>query len=452
MDNTPYNEKTYFPAPFHFPVFNDSKEPTITTLNDNELNKYHDDRTYFVRMCRQKIDRGELPANFDQWTVEQQHEHLMSNVDKYFPNIPASLRFILPGIFKEGDCGRSASERPDWLDMDKFRRGQKFAQNYFFGICAAQIMSLFFIFNYVDGLKTLILSRKSDTPYRAFKRYLSTVIRVNRWCLEDPWDQKTQAHRDIQEVRSMHLAMRRRLCNYNYEQIDAKSKILRPYCPMQKILAQDFKDTCPMANDLQCPFMMTRTKSINQGDMSCTQFTFMNMIVLYPKKFGVHDVSDDDLEAFCHMWRGLGYLLGIEDRYNFCRGSIQEVRERVKDTIEYWVKPYLSSVLPEWEHMLACLYKGLHYYVTMTNYKIVLLYFCHVLDLNMPRLYKSLSLMEKAIYMSWYFMFNYLTKLPVVVAVLNAKLRSYLNSAVNFGPQKHAELKKRSSRLQRVSL
>ncbi|XP_014473029.1 PREDICTED: uncharacterized protein LOC106743576 [Dinoponera quadriceps] len=294
--------------------------------------------------------------------------------------------------------------------------------NYFFGICVAQLVSLFVIFSFEDGLKTMILSEKSDTPYRAFKRYLSTVVRLNNWYVEDPWDQETQAHRNVQKVRKMHLAMRRRLRSYDYEQIDASSRIPEVCCPLQGIIVKDFKDTCPMANDLQCPFTMTRTKKQSQGDMSCTQSAFMSMMVLYPKKFGVHNVCNEDLEAFCHMWRGLGYLLGIEDQYNFCCGGLQEVRERIKNCIEFWLKPYLRSVTPEWEHMSLCLYRSMYTFVPVQNYKTHLLYICDIFELNMPRLYRSMSLVEKMMYSWMHFQFGYLTRLPLVHAFFSTIL------------------------------
>lgn len=418
-------------------VSNNPNEPATSSLNCNELNQQHNERMNFVKMCRQKCDRSDLPANFDQWSIEQQHEHLTNNVDKYFPNIPASLRYTLPAAFKDGDCGRSTSERPDWLDMNKFRRGQKFALDYFIGICVSQMLSMFYLLSFKDGLKTMILSRKSDTPYRAFKRYRSTLIRINRWYTEDPWDQGTQAHRDIQKVRKMHLAMRQRLCSYDDEQIDTSSQISHAYCPMWKTTQEDFRDTCPMAMDLQCPFTMMQLRNINQGDMSCTQCGFMGLIVLHPEKFGVHGVCDEDLEAFCHVWRGLGYLLGIEDRYNFCRGSLKEVRERMKDFLEQWVKPNLRSVPPEWEHMSICLYKGLRYFLAIASYRVYLLYFCDILDLKMPRLYGALRLVEKALYVLLNLLFGYLMRLPAVVHFMNAFLYRDLHLAMKFEPEKH---------------
>lgn len=61
-----------------------------------------------------------------------------------------------------------------------------------------------------------------------------------------------------------------------------------------------------------CP--NARLNKLNQGEMIATQFAFIGLFILYPKFFGAHYATDEELEAFCHVWRGLGYLLGIDDR------------------------------------------------------------------------------------------------------------------------------------------
>ncbi|EFN67112.1 hypothetical protein EAG_12674, partial [Camponotus floridanus] len=235
--------------------------------------------------------------------------------------------------FEDGDCDRPANKIPDWLDISKFYRGQQFALRYFCTLSISNLMSLLMIFSFADGLKPLILSQKSNTPYRAFKRYLSTIRRFRNW----------------------------------YTMSYTK-------CPMFQTIAKDFADTCPLAKSRQCPYTMSKMKGLNQGDMSGTQFACMGLIVLYPEQFGIYNVSDEDLEAFCHLWRGLGYLLGIQDQYNFCRGSLQEIRQRTEDFIEHWVKPNLSTVTAEWEHMSISLYEGNGVISYFDNYKVFLLY------------------------------------------------------------------------------
>ncbi|KMQ83442.1 hypothetical protein RF55_20031, partial [Lasius niger] len=274
------------------------------------LNSLTDQHKKFITMCKQELGSSNLPMDFDQWTLKQQYDHLINNTSKYFPNIPESLRFVLPATFEDGDCGRPANERPDWLDMDKFYRGQQFALRYFCSLSISNLMGLLQIFIIADGLKPLILSQKSNTPYRAFKRYLSTIRRFRNWYTSDPWCKGTQAYRDIQTVRRLHRAMRQKLCSMSDDRIDLASEIPHIKCPAFMMIAEDFADACPTPKSRQCPYTMSRMKGLNQGDMSGTQFGCMGLIVLYPEQFGVYNASDEDLEAFCHLWRGLGYLLG----------------------------------------------------------------------------------------------------------------------------------------------
>ncbi|KYQ51294.1 hypothetical protein ALC60_09585 [Trachymyrmex zeteki] len=411
-------------------------------LSDNLINE----RKTFVTKCRQEFDNSKLPEHFDRWTIKQQYDYLISNIDKYFPNIPESLRFILPAIFENGDCSeRRGNAKPDWLIMDKFYRGQRFAERYFSVILIGSTMGLIQIFNFSDGLKPLILSQKSNTPYRAFERYFRTTRTVRNWFTSDPWCEGTPAYRDIQRVRRLHSVMRSKLCKKSFEEIDRDSKIQNVWCPILGKVAKDFADTCSMAKSQNCPYTMTRTTSLNQGDMTATMFSCMGLIVLYPEQLGIY-ASNEDLEAFCHLWRGLGYLLGIEDQYNFCRGDLQEVRQRTKDFIEHWVKPNFREVTPEWEHMIMCVNEAIVYMGLPSNYKVFMLYLCDIFELNMPRLYGSFSLLEKILYALQKFMFSYLMKLPGIIYIINKVIIAFLDRAEAFKSVKHAELKKKSSK------
>jgi len=410
------------------------------------LDSLKNERKKFITKCKQELNSSKLPENFDQWTIMEQYNHLINNIDEYFPNIPKSLRYVLPAIFEDGDCGRKSNTKPDWLIMDKFYRGQRFAQRYFSVISISNLMGLIQIFSFSDGLKPLILSQKSNTPYRAFNRYLSTIRTFRNWYTSDPWCKGTLAYNDIRRVRNLHRAMRQKLSKKNFEEIDRDCKIQNAWCPMLGKITDDFADACPMAKNLQCPYTMTRTRGLNQGEMSATQFACIGMIVLYPEQFGIHDANDEDLEAFCHLWRGLGYLLGIEEQYNFCRGSLKNVRERTEDFIEHWIKPNFRTVVPEWEHMTMCLYEGVNYIAGSNNYKVLLLRLCNIFGLSMPRLYDSFSLSEKILYMLQKFLFSYMVKIPGIFSIMNAMLNACLDQAADFEYIKHAKLKKKSSK------
>lgn len=53
---------------------------------------------------------------------------------------------------------------------------------------------------------------------------------------------------------------------------------------------------------------------ISQADMAVTQFGFMGFATARPQLVGIYKASDEDWEGFFHVWRVVGYILGIEDR------------------------------------------------------------------------------------------------------------------------------------------
>lgn len=53
---------------------------------------------------------------------------------------------------------------------------------------------------------------------------------------------------------------------------------------------------------------------ISQKDMVLTQTGFIGFSVARAKFLGIHDTTEDEWKAFIHVWRVVGYLLGIEDR------------------------------------------------------------------------------------------------------------------------------------------
>lgn len=79
---------------------------------------------------------------------------------------------------------------------------------------------------------------------------------------------------------------------------------------------------------------------ISQRDMAITQFGFMGFTVLRHKRLGMN-CSQEDLDAVVHMWRVLGYLLGIEDQYNLCTDSYEGTVARLNEMFYNVVTPVM---------------------------------------------------------------------------------------------------------------
>lgn len=68
---------------------------------------------------------------------------------------------------------------------------------------------------------------------------------------------------------------------------------------------------------------------ISQKDMAITLFTFMGFHILCPKQFGIVG-SREQFEAFNHLWRVLGYLMGTRDEFNCCGETLDETLSRLE--------------------------------------------------------------------------------------------------------------------------
>ncbi|XP_051169218.1 uncharacterized protein LOC127286717 isoform X2 [Leptopilina boulardi] len=296
--------------------------------NNNNNNNLREEKKYLVNKLKNIFEINLNSDKFLNFNKKEKIEFLFNFIkseEKSCKNalkiLPDDMLLLIVASNFEGDCGRTPDEKPNWLDMEKFKRGQKFAMDYFFAVSYAQLLSLFILFSFEDGLKPLIFTGKSSTPYTAFKRYISTAKRVRNWYTKNPWKEGTEAYNDIQTVRKMHSIVREKLQKIDNKTIDELTKIKNPHSPSRDILRKDFHHACPEPSLGQCPFLFFQNKSelnylrpkgLNQGDMVTTQFAFMGLVILYPKNFGIFH-NEENLDAFCHTWRGIGYLLGIDD-------------------------------------------------------------------------------------------------------------------------------------------
>lgn len=291
----------------------------------------------------------------------------------------------------------SKAKKPDWLDEEKFKRGQKFARDYAVCVTFSEMLSLYILFAQKGSLGPLVSTGKSDCPYSAFVRYLDTTTKLMSWYQDDIWSEKESLGKtNLAIVRGMHKNVHRNLTN----DIDWKKKIVLGdpektalWCTSRETLLEDFRECLPRPDDIVQEYVQSIKKVwINQTDMSLTQFGFVGLIVTYPEYFGLGPESEEDLEAFLHVWRGIGYLLGIKDEHNFCNGDLETVRKRTKVFLELIAKPAFTEVTCDWEHMSRCMVSGISFYVPSFSFEASFLYLCDMLQIETPRFRKKLSL------------------------------------------------------------
>lgn len=53
---------------------------------------------------------------------------------------------------------------------------------------------------------------------------------------------------------------------------------------------------------------------ITQKDMALVQLGFFSIILANGPRIGIHNAEREDLECVVHLWRVIGYVMGIEER------------------------------------------------------------------------------------------------------------------------------------------
>lgn len=408
-------------------------------------------------ICDENLGRTEIPIAGSE-CLKTEDACCNSDVSKTNavpdPMLPEYLSLLLEGMNVCGDSGCPMNPKPEWVDLDKFRRGQRVAMKYLFGLMLAEMLSLMLILTYPHGLHPLVFTRKSDTPFKSFKRYLSTLIRVRSWYSDDIWKPGTEGHRNVNVVRAMHESVRQGLHNTKPEDLPKKIRLSGNskcvckdaiWSPLHEKICEDFQVSCPYPRPNQCPFLDYHSSSVfvNQMDMAVAQFGFVGLFVLFPRRFGAHGISDEDMDAFVHLWRCLGYVLGLEDKYNFCNGDLETVRQRSRDIIHFWVKPNLREVSRDWEHMVRCIVEGVSYYIPGITFEISLLYLCSLLGIYAPRLTAALTFTQKLFYCLMTFTFWVIMRLPGAHSFYNWLLNMTIRKAQMASPERLRKLEHR---------
>ncbi len=215
------------------------------------------------------------------------------------------LADIKRGEHVRGDCGAPPEQAPQWLDKEKFRRGQLFFQKHILSITNAMNVALVIGFCLRNLAEPLAYTKQSDEPKKSLRRYLKTFYYLLVWHTGDVWEVGSQAYNEVQSVRKMHSTVSK---NMNKEVPNTHSGE-----PL-KATEQNEKDNL----------------YFSQFDMALVQSGFMGLPVLYPREFGIH-CTISDLEDYIHFWRGIGYLLGIDDQFNICSGNYAETFLICKD-------------------------------------------------------------------------------------------------------------------------
>lgn len=436
--STAFKNEGYMSQLSSDPKLNSESESTFRNLTC--INKFIDESGTEIKL-----------SNSEERSVESDTPDINTELGSSFedPAIPKYFSNYIEGLRICGDSHCPLDSKPSWFDEKKYRRGQKIAMKYFFGIQFAQLLSLLVVLNNPGGVEPLIFTGKSDTPFKAFKRYLSTALRVRSWYLDDLWNTQTEGHKNLKMVRAMHGNLRKNLEATDPKERDKKSTLSGRHdvgCPaiwstLQNKLREDFEEACPFPRITENEFKkFYKTRAcVNQTEMSITQFGFVGLFIKYPAYFGAHSITDEELDSFVHLWRCIGYLLGVEDKYNFCNGDLQTIRQKTNDLIEFICKPNFRRITQDWEHMTRCITEGISYYVPGVTFEVSLMYLCNMFGLCTPRLWAALTVRQKILYYLTHFIFWFVFRLPGSLNYFNLVVEKHLKFGENASPTKLKE-------------
>lgn len=215
-------------------------------------------------------------------------------------------------------------ELPPWFDAELFKKGQKNYFKYAGAMSNGMLVGLIAVLAIPSILKVLICSRRSGTPLDAYRRYIRTIFHVVAWHDSD-MKSGTKAWQSITIVRKTHLASRK---------------------------------MCERAEQI----------TITQRDMALTQFGFLGFLVLKPRMLGLPD-TPDVMEPLIHLWRVVGYLMGIKEEFNICTDSVSTTKERMNAILSNVYRPALEKTGEQFDLMSKALLDGLWYSDVILNFR-----------------------------------------------------------------------------------
>ncbi|CAH0402805.1 unnamed protein product [Chilo suppressalis] len=206
-------------------------------------------------------------------------------------------------------------ELPENFDEKLFNQGRRFFWDHSYALSNSMLLGLVAVFAVPSILRILVSTRRSNSSYTAYKRYLSTHLHTMSW-FENELKPGSISWQSLYTVRTRHIKAG----------MAAKIKGLGV---------------------------------VSQRDVALTQFGFLGFALLKPDKFGVSQLQEGDWDAYVYFWKVIGHMIGLEDRYNICRNSAEETRQVCQMLLERVYTPCLENVPEYFEHAARVMLDGM---------------------------------------------------------------------------------------------
>ncbi|CAG7687114.1 unnamed protein product [Allacma fusca] len=223
-----------------------------------------------------------------------------------------------------GDSGTSFVF-PCWFDLNLARTGQEFARKYFGELVFANVFGLVAALADSPTRRVLFLTGKSNTPEKAFKRYLASVQQVHLWyhsdILSSWWATSIRNVRKIHSYASFYVES----LNSSVSKLTAtRENNLMGFQPNKKLWKAFKMDLRQFSNGSQsAEFENSDPKfKLNHYGMTLTLWGVLALPVLNPVSLGIVMPSDEKgLKGFVHLWSIIRYALRTDEQFIFCKDT-----------------------------------------------------------------------------------------------------------------------------------
>ncbi|XP_068623831.1 uncharacterized protein [Battus philenor] len=234
-------------------------------------------------------------------------------VDEYIEGLLSKEAYDIPSDSVKVDDLKTTL--PKWFDEELYNRGRDFYRRYSYGFTNTFFIGLVAIFAVPSVVEVLLNTQRSTTKYTAYKRYLMTTLRTTS-LFKHELKPGSPSWRSFGAIRKRHLMA--------VQGASIKNK-----------------------------------KMISQRDLALTQFALFGFVLLKPDKFGIRQQREGDWDAYHHVWKVFGHMVGIKDRFNLCRNDITETRQACKQILDRVYTPLLENVPEYFEHLSHMMIEGL---------------------------------------------------------------------------------------------
>ncbi|XP_076298012.1 uncharacterized protein LOC143217515 [Lasioglossum baleicum] len=207
---------------------------------------------------------------------------------------------------------------PHWFDERLFKIGQEYYLNNLLAFAVANSSGLMSILCVPDIIEVMQYTKRTKTVLLSFKRYAETLLLMLDLYKCDMLKPGSTWFKAMNTIRYRHSMVSKRR-------------------------------------------MKEGLNAIYQKDMSITQFGFIGFVLVTPHRVGLAHSTLKEKTGYNHFWRVTGHLLGISDRMNIARKSVEETTELCRRIGEDILLKHLKNPSPKYIGQAGNAIQGLSY-------------------------------------------------------------------------------------------